>query len=72
MALEKLNGLKKYHIDKNTTMITDSVFVCQKKVFKDKTIQQSHFPTPIILFVNRLPKLLNIYFLACDHFKMRD
>src|ERR1700761_3481923 len=45
MALEKLNGLKKYHIDKNTTMITDSVFVCQKKVFKDTTAE------------NRLPSI---------------
>src|ERR1017187_4353542 len=37
MALEKINSLKDYNVDKNTTLITDSVFVCQKKVFKDTT-----------------------------------
>ncbi|MEO8760321.1 MAG: serine hydrolase [Bacteroidia bacterium] len=42
MALEKLNTLKKYDIDKNTTMITDSVFVCQKKVFKDTTAENRY------------------------------
>src|ERR1700756_5233310 len=42
MALEKVNSLKQYSITKNTTMITDSVFVCQKKVFKDTTAENRY------------------------------
>jgi hypothetical protein len=44
MALEKIAGLKENHIDRNTTMITDSVFVCEKKVFKDTT-SENRFPS---------------------------
>jgi len=44
IALEKLNSLKEKHIDKNTTMITDSVFACGKKVFKDTTAE-NRFPS---------------------------
>lgn len=44
IALEKLHELKNYGIDKFTPMLTDSVFFCQKKVYKDITAEE-RFPS---------------------------
>src|SRR5438105_1025716 len=37
MAIEKLNELKINGLDKNTPMLTDSVFFCQKRVTRDSS-----------------------------------
>ena len=45
LALEKINSLSNYGIDKNTTMFTDSANACQHKVVMDTTAE------------NRLPSI---------------
>ncbi len=43
-AIEKINELKDKGLDRNTAMLTDSAFFCQKKVPKDST-SESGFPS---------------------------
>src|SRR6185437_3914072 len=65
MALEKINGLKQYNIDKNTTMITDSVFVCQKKVLKDTTAE-NRYPS-IAHYIKKMFLVSDNYAFARTH-----
>lgn len=72
MALEKLNSLKQYNINKNTTMITDSVFVCQKKVFKDTTAENrypslAHYIKKMFLVSDNYAFARTYEFLGCDY-----
>jgi hypothetical protein len=59
IALEKLNELKGYGIDRNTPMMTDSAFFCQKNVLQDTTSE------------NKLPSIANYIkkmFLVSDNY----
>ncbi|MHB8259883.1 MAG: serine hydrolase [Bacteroidia bacterium] len=72
MALEKINSLKNYNIDKNTTLITDSVFVCQKKVFKDTTSENrypsvAHYIKKMFLVSDNYAFARTYEFLTCDY-----
>ena len=72
MALEKINSLKQYNIDKNTTMITDSVFVCQKKVLKDTTAENrypsiAHYVKKMFLVSDNYAFARTYEFLGCDY-----
>ena len=72
MALEKINKLKNYGIDKNSRFITDSACSCQKKVFKDTT-SESGFPS-IAHYIKKMFLVSDNYsfartyeFLGCDY-----
>ncbi len=72
IALEKINNLKKYNIDKNTTLITDSVFVCQKKIFKDTTAENrfpsvAHYIKKMFLVSDNYAFARTYEFLSCDY-----
>ncbi len=72
MALEKLSTLKENHIDKNTTMITDSVFACGKKVFKDTTAENrlpsiAHYIKKMFLVSDNYAFARTYEFLSCDY-----
>lgn len=72
MALEKLNSLKENHIDKNTTMITDSVFACGKKVYKDTTAENrfpsiAHYIKKMFLVSDNYAFARTYEFLTCDY-----
>jgi hypothetical protein len=72
MALEKINSLKKYRVDKNTTLITDSAFVCQKKVFKDTTSENrypsiAHYIKKMFLVSDNYAFARTYEFLGCDY-----
>jgi len=76
MALEKLTSLKKFDIDKNTTMITDSVFVCQKKVFKDTTAENrypsiAHYIKKMFLVSDNYAFARTYEFLSTDYIHQR-
>jgi beta-lactamase family protein len=71
-ALEKINSLKNYNIDKNTTMITDSVFACGKKVFKDTTAENrfpsvAHYIKKMFLVSDNYAFARTYEFLSCDY-----
>ncbi|MGZ3864296.1 MAG: serine hydrolase [Bacteroidia bacterium] len=76
MALEKVNELSKYNIDRNTTMITDSVFFCQKKVYKDTT-SETRFPSvaqyikKMFLVSDNFSFAREYEFLGCDYIHKR-
>jgi len=61
IALEKLNELKDKGIDRNTAMLTDSAFFCQKRVLKDTT-SESRFPS-IAHYIKKM-------FLVSDNYSM--
>lgn len=72
LALEKINSLKNYKINKNTTMFTDSVFVCQKKVFKDTTSENrypsiAHYIKKMFLVSDNYAFARTYEFLGCDY-----
>lgn len=76
MALEKVNELSRYNIDRNTTMITDSVFFCQKKVYKDTT-SETRFPS-VAHYIKKMFLVSDNYsfareyeFLGCDYIHNR-
>ncbi|HEX7413584.1 MAG TPA: serine hydrolase [Bacteroidia bacterium] len=72
MALEKINSLKEFNVDRNTTLITDSVFVCQKKVFKDTTSENrypsvAHYIKKMFLVSDNYAFARTYEFLGCDY-----
>ncbi|MGZ4041132.1 MAG: serine hydrolase, partial [Bacteroidia bacterium] len=72
IALEKVNELSKYNIDRNTTMITDSVFFCQKKVYKDTTSETrfpsvGHYIKKMFLVSDNYSFAREYEFLGCDY-----
>ena len=76
MAIEKINSLKKYGLDKNTTLITDSVFVCQKKVYKDTTAENrlpsvAHYIKKMFLVSDNYAFARTYEFLGCDYIHQR-
>ncbi|MBS1647134.1 MAG: serine hydrolase [Bacteroidetes bacterium] len=71
-ALEKIHSLEKYGIDKNTTMITDSVYACQKKVYKDTTSETkypsiAHYVKKMFLVSDNYSFARTYEFLGCDY-----
>ena len=72
MALEKVSGLKKYHVDRNTTLITDSACSCQKKVLKDTTAENrypsvAHYIKKMFLVSDNYAFARIYEFLGCDY-----
>jgi hypothetical protein len=72
MALEKVSSLKKYHVDRNTTLITDSVCSCQKKVSKDTTAENrypsvAHYIKKMFLVSDNYAFARIYEFLSCDY-----
>lgn len=72
MALEKVNSLKKYHVDRNTTFITDSACSCQKKVSKDTTSENrypsvAHYIKKMCLVSDNYACARTYEFLGCDY-----
>ena len=72
MALEKINELKSSGIDKNTPMLTDSVFFCQKRVVKDTTSENkmpsvAHYIKKMFLVSDNYSFARTYEFLGCDY-----
>ncbi len=72
MALEKVSSLKKYHVDRNTTLITDSACSCQKKVSKDTTAENrypsvAHYIKKMFLVSDNYAFARIYEFLGCDY-----
>ena len=72
MALEKVTGLKKYHVDRNTTLVTDSACSCQKKVSKDTTAENrypsvAHYIRKMFLVSDNYAFARIYEFLGCDY-----
>jgi hypothetical protein len=72
MALEKLNGLKSYGLDRNTPMLTDSVFFCEKRVVKDSTSENklpsiAHYIKKMFLVSDNYSFARTYEFLSCDY-----
>ncbi len=72
MAIEKLNELKNTGIDRNTSMLTDSVFFCQKRVFHDSTSENrmpsiAHYIKKMFLISDNYSFARVYEFLGCDY-----
>lgn len=72
ISLEKLNELKSYGIDKNTPMLTDSAFFCQKKVLKDTTAENklpsiAHYMKKMFLVSDNYSFARVYEFAGCDY-----
>jgi len=72
IALEKINELKDKGIDRNTAMVTDSAFFCQKRVLKD-TSSESRMPS-VAHYIKKMFLISDNYsmarvyeFVGCDH-----
>lgn len=72
LALEKLNELKDKGIDRNTPMLTDSAFFCQKRVIKDTTAENklpsiAHYMKKMFLVSDNYSCARVYEFVGCDY-----
>ena len=72
MAIEKLNELKNYGIDRNTPMLTDSAFFCEKRVVKDSSSENrmpsiAHYIKKMFLISDNYSFARTYEFLGCDY-----
>ncbi|HXB40038.1 MAG TPA: serine hydrolase [Bacteroidia bacterium] len=76
MALEKINELKDKSIDRNTPMLTDSAFFCQKRVVRDTTSENklpsiAHYIKKMFLVSDNYSFARTYEFLGCDYTHQR-
>ena len=72
MAIEKLNELKAKGIDRNTPMLTDSVFFCQKRVVRDSSSENrmpsiGHYIKKMFLISDNYSFARTYEFVGCDY-----
>lgn len=75
-ALEKINGLKEKGIDRNTPMLTDSAFYCQKRVLRDSSAENSfpsvaHYIKKMFLVSDNYSFSRTYEFAGCDYLHQR-
>ena len=75
-AMEKINGLKEKGVDRNTTMITDSAFYCQKRVARDTTAENhqpslAHYIKKMFLVSDNYSCARVYEFAGCDYLHER-
>lgn len=75
-ALEKINGLSDKGIDRNTPMLTDSAFFCQKRVLRDSSAENkfpslAHYIKKMFLVSDNYSFSRVYEFAGCDYMHKR-
>jgi hypothetical protein len=75
-ALEKINELKEKGIDRNTPMLTDSAFFCQKRVLRDSSAENrypslAHYIKKMFLVSDNYSFARVYEFAGCDYLHKR-